>query len=45
MSNYKEKKVEIMTTVAIVGGTLIDGTGADPVSNVTLIIENDPAGY
>ncbi|MDB5081372.1 MAG: amidohydrolase family protein [Chloroflexi bacterium] len=30
-----------MATVAIVGGTLIDGTGADPVSNTTLIIEND----
>lgn len=30
-----------MTTVAIVGGTLIDGTGADPVTNITLIIEND----
>lgn len=30
-----------MTTVAIVGGTLIDGTGADPVSNATVLIEND----
>ncbi|MBN9388190.1 MAG: amidohydrolase family protein [Chloroflexi bacterium] len=30
-----------MATVAIVGGTLIDGTGADPVPNSTLVIEND----
>ena len=29
-----------MSTTAIVGGTLIDGTGRDPVSNATVVIED-----
>ncbi len=30
-----------MTTLAITGGTLIDGSGADPVSNATVLIEGE----
>lgn len=40
LSSSQEKKEEA-NVVALIGGTLIDGTGAAPVQNTTVLIEGD----